>query len=102
MKCCELMNFCDFANANEAVLLCDGVVTAPQLLDDLPDGRIEFELRIDRNSEWCAQSTNLSGILTGGWKDDDIDKMIEDAISTYFDVPAKYKTVNVELGSTEV
>lgn len=51
-------------------------------------GNIGFEVKQQADGNWCAVSTNIDGIITGG---DDIREMndfIKDAIFTYFEVPA--------------
>lgn len=52
--------------------------------------RIHFLFQIDPNGDWYAESTNCPGLITGGYAEDDVSEMIEDAVLTYFGVPAKY------------
>lgn len=51
---------------------------------------IDFRIETFPNGDWVAESTNLTGIITGGSKGDDISEMIKDAIFTYYGVPAEY------------
>ncbi len=52
-------------------------------------GGISFHFENEPTGEWAAESTNIKGILTGGSSfPSDIDAAIQDAIFTYFEIPA--------------
>ncbi len=53
-------------------------------------GGLQFKIKTFPSGEWTAESTNISGIVTGGGQDDDMDGMIKDAIFTFFEIPKDY------------
>ena len=68
----------------------DAVRNMRDTITSLPTSNIQFIVSSESNGDWVAESVNLSGILTGGTKNDDVQEMIKDAIFTYFEIPAKY------------
>ncbi|MBQ8991908.1 hypothetical protein IJ103_01115 [Candidatus Saccharibacteria bacterium] len=71
-------------------LECAAVQKMNKVLAALPMGGLEFKVTTYKDGEWIAESVNLDGILTGGKADDDKDRMIRDAIFTYFEIPKEY------------
>ena len=61
-----------------------------EVINSLPTSNIQFVISKEPNGDWVAESVNLSGILTGGTAEDNIEEMIKDAIFTYFEVPARF------------
>lgn len=68
----------------------DAVRNMKTVIESLPSGSIQFTVSREANGDWVAESVNLSGILTGGTSQEDVNEMIKDAIFTYFEIPAKY------------
>ena len=69
---------------------CPEVVNMKDVIEALSGGSIQFTVSREPNGDWIAESVNIQGILTGGTATDDINKMIKDAIFTYFGIPARY------------
>ena len=69
---------------------CPEVINMQEVVAALSGGSIQFTVSREPNGDWIAESVNIRGILTGGTAADDVNKMIKDAIFTYFEVPARY------------
>ena len=54
------------------------------------DGGIKFEIGMYPDGSWSARSTNVDGIISGGFDQSEIPAMIKDAIFTYYDIPPQY------------
>ncbi|MDO8618029.1 MAG: type II toxin-antitoxin system HicB family antitoxin [Candidatus Uhrbacteria bacterium] len=50
-------------------------------------GGIQFTIEVDKDGNWAAESTNIDGIITGGYNLQDAAAQIKDAIFTYFGIP---------------
>lgn len=50
-------------------------------------GGIQFNIEVDKDGNWAAESTNVDGIITGGYSFQDAAAQIKDAIFTYFGIP---------------
>ena len=50
-------------------------------------GGIQFNIEVDKDGNWAAESTNIDGIITGGYSFQDAATYIKDAIFTYFCIP---------------
>lgn len=64
-------------------------------------GSIEFDIEVESDGSWTAQSKNIVGIITGGSKHDPIRETIKDAIFTYFEIPAQLCNDALVKGSDE-
>ena len=51
-------------------------------------GGVQFNIEVDKDGNWVAESTNVNGIITGGYSLQDAPMQIKDAIFTYFGIPA--------------
>ena len=51
-------------------------------------GGIQFNIEIDKDGNWVAESTNIDGIITGGHNLQYAPTQIKDAIFTYFGIPS--------------
>ena len=69
---------------------CPEYLNMKEVISSLSGGSIQFTISREPNGDWIAESVNIQGILTGGNASDDINKMIKDAIFTYFEIPARY------------
>jgi len=51
-------------------------------------GGVTFRIEVEDNGKWVAESTNVDGIITGGFQyPEDVSDTITDAIFTYFEIP---------------
>ena len=50
-------------------------------------GGIQFTIEVDKDGNWAAESTNIDGIITGGYRFQDAAPQLKDAIFTYFEIP---------------
>jgi len=50
-------------------------------------GGIQFNIEVDKDGNWAAESTNIDGIITGGYHFQDAATQMKDAIFTYFGIP---------------
>lgn len=50
-------------------------------------GGIQFDIEVDKDGNWAAESTNVDGIITGGAHLQDAAAELKDAIFTYFAIP---------------
>lgn len=50
-------------------------------------GKIEFKVEFYPDGSWSAESTNITGILTGSPSHNDIPTLVRDAVFTYFGIP---------------
>lgn len=72
-------------------LSCQGVEDMRREIDTLgAEGGIKFEIGMYPDGSWSAKSTNVEGIITGGFNQSEIPEMIKDAIFTYYDIPPQY------------
>ena len=71
---------------------CPEVVNMKEVIEALNGGSVQFVVSREPNGDWIAESVNIRGILTGGTAADNVNKMLKDAIFTYFEVPARYCT----------
>ena len=69
---------------------CPEVLNMKEVIAALSGGSIQFVVSREANGDWMAESVNIQGILSGGSSSDDVEKMIKDAIFTYFEIPARY------------
>ena len=57
-----------------------------KMIQDL--GGVQFNIEVDKDGNWAAESTNVDGIITGGCNLQEAHMQIKDAIFTYFGIPA--------------
>jgi len=50
-------------------------------------GSIQFKIEVLSDGSWVAESTNISGILTGGTRKESMNDFLKDAVFTYFEIP---------------
>ena len=86
----KIANMLKKAGVNFDAAKCPEVVNMKEVIEALSGGSIQFTVSREANGDWIAESVNIQGILTGGNATDDINKMIKDAIFTYFEIPARY------------
>ncbi len=67
---------------------------------DLRDG-IQFDIGLHPDGSWSAKSTNVDGIITGGFDQSEISEVIKDAVFTYYDVPPQFCDNRLLKGSGE-
>jgi predicted RNase H-like HicB family nuclease len=53
----------------------------------LDNHTILFKIDQSPDGTWSAESTNISGIMTGGKDPREVPAMIKDAVFTYFEIP---------------
>ncbi len=61
-----------------------------EAIDSLGEGGIKFEIGTYADGSWSARSTNVEGIITGGFDRSEMTEMVKDAIFTYYGVPPQY------------
>lgn len=59
-------------------------------LKQLKNHQMVFELEVDKDGNWAAESIDFPGLITGGSANDSFAPLIIDAIFTYFDIPPQY------------
>lgn len=74
-------------NQNPAVL------AMKQKIDELKG--INFKIEQYPDGNWTAESTNIDGIITGGNDIKESNKIIKDAIFTYFEIPPQMVNNNL-------
>lgn len=72
-------------------LSCQKVKDMRDEIDALgSEGGVKFEVGMYPDGSWSAKSTNVDGIISGGFHQSEISEMIKDAIFTYYDIPPQY------------
>lgn len=51
---------------------------------------INFNISIERDGSWYAESTNVDGIISGGFDVKEINEMLKDAVFTYYGVAPQH------------
>lgn len=68
----------------------EGIKKMLEDISKLGPAGISFSISTQSDGSWYAESTNVDGLLTGGFKLGELDETIKDAIFTYYDIDPKH------------